>query len=70
MAYLRNSLLSPKSRGVAVIFTIAIIIASYSLFFYLQNTSLAVSRETTSPSAGKEAAESERTEFQSYGLCI
>ncbi|MBV9177296.1 MAG: sensor histidine kinase [Nitrososphaeraceae archaeon] len=38
MAYLRNSLFSPKSRGVAVIFTIAIIIVSYSLFFYLQNT--------------------------------
>jgi hypothetical protein len=38
MAYLRNSLLSPKSRGVAIIFTIAIIVVSYSLFFYLQNT--------------------------------
>jgi hypothetical protein len=38
MTYLRNSLLSPKSRGVAVIFSIAIIIVSYILFFYLQNT--------------------------------
>src|SRR5690348_17743447 len=36
MAPLRNALFSPRSRAVAVIFTIAIIIASYSLFFYLQ----------------------------------
>jgi signal transduction histidine kinase len=36
MAYLRNALFSPRSRGVAVIFTIAIILVSYSLFFYLQ----------------------------------
>jgi signal transduction histidine kinase len=38
MAYLRNVLFSPRSRGVAVIFTIAIILVSYSLFFYLQTT--------------------------------
>jgi signal transduction histidine kinase len=38
MAYLRNSLFSPKTRGIAVIFTIAIIVISYSLFFYLQST--------------------------------
>jgi signal transduction histidine kinase len=38
MAYLRNTLFSPKSRGVAVFFTIAIIVISYSLFFYLQST--------------------------------
>jgi signal transduction histidine kinase len=36
MAPLRNALFSPRSRAVAVIFTIAIIIVSYSLFFYLQ----------------------------------
>src|SRR5437763_8278582 len=36
MAYLRNALFSPRSRGVAVIFTIAIILVSYTLFFYLQ----------------------------------
>lgn len=33
---MRNVLFSLRSRGVAVIFTIAIIIVSYSLFFYLQ----------------------------------
>jgi hypothetical protein len=38
MAYLRNSIFSTKSRGVAVIFTIAIIVIFYSLFFYLQST--------------------------------
>jgi signal transduction histidine kinase len=38
MTYLRNTLFSPITRGVAVIFTIAIIVISYSLFFYLQNT--------------------------------
>jgi signal transduction histidine kinase len=38
IAYLRNILFYPKTRGVAVIFTIAIIVISYSLFFYLQNT--------------------------------
>jgi hypothetical protein len=38
MAYLRNTLFSPKTRGIAVIFTIAIIVISYSLFFYLQST--------------------------------
>ena len=38
MAYLKNTLFSPKSRGIAVIFTIAIIVISYSLFFYLQST--------------------------------
>ena len=38
IAYLRNTLFYPKTRGVAVIFTIAIIVISYSLFFYLQNT--------------------------------
>ena len=38
MAYLKNTLFSPKTRGIAVIFTIAIIVISYSLFFYLQNT--------------------------------
>jgi flagellar biosynthesis protein FlhB len=35
---LRSTLFSPKARGIAVIFTIAIIVVSYSLFFYLQNT--------------------------------
>jgi signal transduction histidine kinase len=38
MTYLRNTIFSPKTRGVAVIFTIAIIVISYSLFFYLQST--------------------------------
>jgi signal transduction histidine kinase len=46
MAYLRKSILSPKSRGVAVIFTITIIIVSYSLFFYLQNTTERKIRDT------------------------
>ncbi|HZD82127.1 MAG TPA: histidine kinase dimerization/phospho-acceptor domain-containing protein, partial [Nitrososphaeraceae archaeon] len=38
IAYLRNTLFSPKTRGMAVTFTIAIIVISYSLFFYLQST--------------------------------
>jgi len=38
IAYLKNTLFSPKTRGVAVTITIAIIVISYSLFFYLQNT--------------------------------
>ncbi|MFL6408422.1 MAG: ATP-binding protein [Nitrososphaeraceae archaeon] len=38
IAYLRDTLFSPKARGIAVIFTIAIIVVSYSLFFYLQST--------------------------------
>jgi signal transduction histidine kinase len=38
IAYLRDTLFSSKSRGIAVIFTIAIIVVSYSLFFYLQST--------------------------------
>jgi signal transduction histidine kinase len=35
---MRSTLFSPKARGIAVIFTIAIIVVSYSLFFYLQST--------------------------------
>jgi ABC-type transporter MlaC component len=38
IAYLRDTLFSSKARGIAVIFTIAIIVVSYSLFFYLQST--------------------------------